>query len=138
MMEAANNAERGYDVPPEDILGFEDYITALTLAEMSSPIVDSAQMKTEDFQDYEIIYMPEYVVNETEQGIVFELNTEQTSYEHASQIIDQYTDYIQDIVNKNVSKDDSDIEKARKVYEALVKDLSYSERKLGIDMIYSM
>jgi hypothetical protein len=138
MMEAAYNAERGFDVPPEDVLDIDDYIKALSLAEMSSPIVDSAQMKTEGFQDYEIIYMPEFVVNETEQGIFFELNTEQTSYEHASQIIDQYTDYIQDIVNKNVSKDDSDIEKARKVYEALVKDLSYSERNLGIDMNYSM
>ena len=138
MMDASYNVEREFDVPPEDILEIEDYIIALTLAEMSSPIVDSTQMKTDDFQNYEIIYMPEYVVTENEQGIFFELNNEQTSYDEAGQVINKFADYVQDLVNRNVSKDDPDIEKARKVYEALVKDLAYSERGISVDMNYSI
>lgn len=137
MMDSSYNVEREFDVPPEDVLEFEDYILALTLAQMSSPIVDSTQMKTDDFQNYEIIYMPEYVANENEQGIFFELNSEQTSYEEAGQVINKFADYVQDLVNKNVSKDDPDIEKARKVYEALVKDLSYSENG-SMNTFYSM
>jgi len=138
MMEAAYNVERGFEVPPENVLEFDDFYKALTLAQMSSPIADSTQMQTEDFQVYEVVYMPQYVVNENEQGIFFELASEQTSYDDAGKTINDFTDYIQDLVNKNVSKDDPDIVKAEKIYEALVKDLSYSEMGTQMEGMYTM
>ena len=123
-LEAVYNQEAEFELPPEDVLDIEGYIDAVELAEMSNPMVSAVRLDTEDFLHYKVVYLPQYVLVENEEnGFPDILPGEAENQDEARRVIGDFVDYISETVNKNVSADDSDIEKARAVYEALANDM---------------
>ena len=123
-LEAVYNQDTEFEMPTEDKLDIEGYIDALELAEMSNPMISAVRLDTEDFLHYKVVYLPKFILVENEEnGFPDIMPGEAENQDEAKRVIGDFVDYICETVNKNVSADDSDIEKARAVYEGLANDL---------------
>ena len=139
-IEAVYNQDSEFEMPPEDVLDIDGYIHAMELAEMANPMVSAVRLDTEDFIHYKVVYLPKYTaVQNEETGFIDIMPAEAEDQDEAKKVIGDFVDYVCETVNKNVSADDSDIEKARAVYEALANDIGIVDLEKYTDptIIYS-
>ena len=140
MLNAIYTGETEFDIPPEFEMGYEDLYETQKIAEMSCPLASACRCGFSDEEPlhYYVTYLPKDRLVLTEDGEINEAESSFTSLEkdEAMIIINSFTDYIQDLINSNVSAEDSDMVKAEKIYEALVKDMSFRERLASEDTSY--
>ena len=131
MMKAVYNCKTEFEIPPEYELDIEEWWTAINLARMSCPLIDACSVGPsfdEDPLHYYVTYMPKTVMSLNEEGEIDEENYTELDEVEASKMVNDYTDFVQTIIDNNVTKDDSDIEKAEKIYKALIKEISCREK----------
>ncbi|MBO4782751.1 MAG: hypothetical protein J5522_10170 [Lachnospiraceae bacterium] len=132
ILKAVYSGKTVVELPPEYELKNYDYMTAISIAQASCPLADACSIwpYEEDMLHYSITYFPKEELVFTENG---EIDNDNSTFEFLTEdealiMINSFTDYIQTLIDNNVTKDDSDMEKAEKIYEALVKEISYRER----------
>ena len=139
MMDAVYNGKTEFDIPPEYELDEEGAFWAESLAKKSCPLADACTFgMDEDGLHYYINYFPKVQFQLDDDG---NLADEISDYslldqDEAKIMVEDFTDYIQTLIDNNVKAEDSDMEKAEKIFEALTKEISYRERKTGEDQMF--
>ena len=134
-LEAVYNQDTEFEMPPEDQLDIEGFIRAMELAEMANPMVSAVRLDTEDYIHYKVVYFPQYLLVPSENNdFPNVMPGEGEDPDEAGKVMDNFVDYVCETVNKNVSPQDSDIEKARAVYEALANDIGIVDLDKYIDL----
>lgn len=129
-MNAAYNMDTEFSVPEDEVPEGEDLWTAIELASILNPLCEAAGFdNTEESNRFKITYFPRYIIKDSGgYDINIVMDTESTKDpDEAKELYNEFVDYVSDLVNNNVSEEDSDIEKARAVYKALVSDIKAPE-----------
>ncbi|MBP5494084.1 MAG: hypothetical protein J6X97_03240 [Lachnospiraceae bacterium] len=133
MMKAVYDCKTEFEIPPEYQLNYDETYNAINIARMSCPLLDACEFGTltDNPLVYSVIYNPKssYVLDEEGNIDEDQIGFTQLNDEEARKMVVDFTDYVQTIIDNNISKDDSDMEKAEKIYEAIVKEISYREKR---------
>ncbi len=136
MMEAVYNGQMEFDIPPENELNWEENSLAESLAKMSCPLVESCSIgyAEDDPLKYYVTYCSKVEITDSAYDSEGNLVVENMSYSYldedeAIKYVNDFSDYISSLIDRNVSAEDSDMEKAAKIYAALTKEISYRERR---------
>ena len=132
---AVNDAEtmitlnEGYPITQED---FEE---VLMIAELSNPVVYTAKFETEDYYSFKITY-PDYFGALNEYGeFVHEDYVEDDK--NFSAELDEFKDFINDVIDSNVNYQDNDMENARRIYKYLIENLYINDKDyFYLEVIY--
>ena len=135
IMYAVYNFDSEFEVPDEDVLKEEEFVLASILASESSPLVNAAMVDTEDYKHFTIKYLPQFVLHQDEDGSLIAEALDNSEQGYSQSIINGFVDYVTDLVNKNVSAEDSDMEKAKAIYEAIANDFSIEMDPYGSSVI---
>ena len=135
IVKAALNGESIGKIPPEAAVSLEDFQIALDLAKLSYPMMDDAiGGNSEDGTEFHIDYNPVFVLEpDLEEGDVVETIQEESTEFNSD--TNDFVYYVIDLINKNVSPEDSDMEKAEAVYKALVSEFEPVMRPIDADSI---
>jgi len=121
---AVYEGESKWEVPKEDAISQNQFKTALDLAKLSNPVAERLMgSNSEDGTSFTICNFPKMDLPDNEEAEDEVEVDENSPYEMAKRS-QNILDYVVDTINRNVSKDSSDIEKAEAVYKALVSDFT--------------
>ena len=140
MMDAVYNGKSEFDIPPEYELSDSDYYTAYSLAKKSCPLVEACGIGSSMDEPllYTVTYLPKMHYEFNDEG---EIDYEETTAsfledDEAMIMVNDFTEFIDTLIDNNVTAEDPDMEKAAKIYEALTKEISYRPRSSWEDTNY--
>ena len=128
LLRAIDNVDEEFelDYDEEDGVSSEDIDNAFMVAYFSNPMMSVVDYVPLDDNTYQFKYFPAYYFTEgsslIENGsISFESRDEMTTDE-ASKYLEDFKSYVTDVINKNCTADDTQIQMAEKIYKALIED----------------
>ena len=124
IMENVYNVEETFVLEDEYEITEAEFNIAYQLATQSSPMVDSVYITREDDTNYKVVYFPKVDFDERNQPIYGEGLTP----EEAKAIFDEYETFVTDMINDNLTSENTDMERAEIIYKALIMnvDCTYS------------
>ena len=125
ILETVNGSEKEMTLSFGHPVDKEDFDEAMEIALMSNPLVYNAVFETTDYLAFTIKY-PDYFGALDEYG-AFEPEKYVEDDTDISAEIDEFRDFIEDTINDNVSFDDTDMEKAYKIYKYLIENYNIAD-----------
>lgn len=120
---AVYEGKNDWEVPEQDAISLNEFQTALDLARLSNPIAAKVEgANSEDGTSFFIMNYTRVILHDVEPEIGSEVEETGETQEEVRIKTNNLLDYVYDTINKNVSPEDSDIEKAEAVYKALASD----------------
>lgn len=140
MLTAVYNGASEFSIAPEYELSTDEAWLAEELAAKACPLADACSIGAhlEDPLTYSVIYMPKNDIVLDENGDIDDERSSFTDMDavEAKKVIGDFTDFVKSLIDRNIKKEDSDMEKAEKIYEALVKEVAYREKRPYEDSMY--
>lgn len=128
LLNAVYNADS--EVTFEDCSGTGDFYNATMVATLCNPMMEAVEVIPIDQSTCELHYFGSIVLDSTdEHGTPHYAIGEGYAKEETKAIIDEFVDYITEIINDNLTADSTDRERAEVIYKQLIKDMKFSFEK---------
>lgn len=105
----------------KDIHEFEK---GFKLACWSSPLVNCVDITTDDYETFTIVYFPEYSDDGSAEGNV----------EEAKAKFEEYEDFVEGLINDNITDTDNYMQRAEKIYKALIEEIDIEHDLENLDI----
>ena len=125
VMQAVNDGEKVLNLNDGYPISKEDFEEVLKIAEMSNPGVYIADFYTEDYYNYSSTYHDFFNAFD-EYGVFFEEDYIADDKNFSAEM-DEFRDYVTDVIDSNVNYQDNDMENARRIYKYLIENLYIKE-----------
>ncbi|MBP5529795.1 MAG: hypothetical protein J6X80_07070 [Lachnospiraceae bacterium] len=123
ILRAVYEGKNNWEVPEQDAISQNEFQIAIDLAKLSNPVaMNIGGTNSEDGTSFYIYNFSRVILHEDVQ-VGDEVYVEDNQDEDRKKS-ENLLDYVVDTINRNVSKDSSDIEKAEAVYKALASDFT--------------
>ncbi|MCR5848550.1 MAG: hypothetical protein K6G75_10590 [Lachnospiraceae bacterium] len=130
ILQAVYDCETEFTLSGEDECSQDEFNLANNLAQFSSPMSSAVTIERIDEENYSIIYFPTYVSdndgNSADAGVSNPYGYKiegGVSPEEAAKRFAEYEDYVTEIINRNLTDKDDSMQRAAKIYKALIEDL---------------
>ena len=121
VMLAVNDGEKVLTLEAGYPITKEDFDEVLKIAETSNPVVYIAKFETEDYYNFTITY-PDYFGSFDEYESYRPDNLIKDDKNFPAEM-DEFRDFVTDVIDSNVNYQDNDMENARKIYKYLIENL---------------
>ena len=118
-----------YDCETEFVLtgdekDIHEFEKGLKLACWSSPLVNCVDITTDDYETFKVIYFPEYSDDGMTEGDVDEAKAK----------FEEYEDFVEGLINDNITDTDNYMQRAEKIYKALIEEIDIEHDLENLDL----
>ncbi len=126
-LSAVVNFDTEFSLNPDFPMTDDDITLAQIIAGSANPVVNMVGFESEDNIHWTVKYCPKMAMNDVGPDEIEVTYLDGKSPEEAEKIYGKYVDYVTKMINENIPKDSTDIERAEIVYRKILEDFEIAD-----------